>query len=90
MKVEIGFSSSFKRTFKKVICNNKKLEERFWINLSRFEINPHDPSLKTHKLTGELNGLWSFSIEYDCRIIFRFAKARQVILIDIGSHNEVY
>jgi len=31
-----------------------------------------DPLLKTHKLRGQLEGLWSCWVEYDCRIVFTF------------------
>ena len=50
-----------------------------------------DPEkLRTHKLTGQLNELWSFSIEYDLRVIFYFINDNEVILEDIGNHDEVY
>jgi len=41
-------------------------------------------------LSGELQGLWSFGVDYDCRVIFKFVEANKVLLMDIGSHNEVY
>jgi mRNA-degrading endonuclease YafQ of YafQ-DinJ toxin-antitoxin module len=42
-------------------------------------------------LGSELKGLWSFSVEYDCRVIFQFLERNtKVLLIDIGSHDEVY
>jgi mRNA-degrading endonuclease YafQ of YafQ-DinJ toxin-antitoxin module len=41
-------------------------------------------------LSGELKGLWSFSIEYDCRVIFEFIEDNKALFIDIGSHDEVY
>jgi len=42
------------------------------------------------KLSGELDELWSFSVEYDCRIVFKFLEENRVILIDVGTHDEVY
>ena len=42
------------------------------------------------KLTGKLSGLWAFSIDYDCRVIFKFLNDHEVLLIDIGTHDEVY
>jgi len=44
----------------------------------------------THKLSGKLRGLWAFSCDYDCRVIFKFINKENVLLIDIGSHDEVY
>jgi addiction module RelE/StbE family toxin len=55
-----------------------------------FSENPFDPRLRTHKLTGKLEGLWACSVTYDFRIIFRFLSKDEVLLIDIGGHDEVY
>jgi addiction module RelE/StbE family toxin len=52
--------------------------------------NPFDPRLRTHKLTGKLEGFWALSIDYDCRVIFQFIDKNDVLLIDIGGHDEVY
>jgi addiction module RelE/StbE family toxin len=90
MKIEIGFSSSFKRAFKKKISVDEKLEKLFWKKMEVFSNNPYEPSLRTHKLSGDLEGLWSFSITYDIRVIFTFLDKNRVLLIDIGSHEEVY
>jgi mRNA-degrading endonuclease YafQ of YafQ-DinJ toxin-antitoxin module len=60
---EVAFSSSFKRAFKRRIKGNAVLEARFWERLETFRTNPFDQSLRTHKLSGRLKDLWSFSIE---------------------------
>ncbi len=88
--IEIAFSSSFKRAFKKSVAGNTSLETRFWERIELFKSEPFDPKLRTHKLSGKLKDLWSFSIEYDLRVIFAFARQDQVIFVDIGSHKEVY
>lgn len=90
MKIEIGLSSSFKRAFRKRIAIDKELERLFWRKMELFSNNPHAASLKTHKLSGELEELWSFSINYEIRVIFKFLDRNKVLLIDIGSHDEVY
>lgn len=55
-----------------------------------FSKNPFNPKLRTHKLTGRLDGLWAFSVAYDCRVILRFLTKDEALLIDIGGHDEVY
>lgn len=65
--IEIGLSSSFKRAFRKKIKGHKELEARFWQKLEIFVEDPFDRTLRTHKLSGKLQGLWSFSIGYDLR-----------------------
>ena len=58
--IEIAFSSSFKRAFKKKVAGNKNLETQFWERVELFKSNPFDPKLKTHRLSGKLKDLWSF------------------------------
>lgn len=88
--IEIAFSSSFKRAFKKSVAGNASLENKFWGRVELFKSDPFDPMLRTHKLSGKLKDLWSFSIEYDLRVVFSFMGQAQVVFIDIGSHKEVY
>jgi len=87
---DVAFSSSFKRAFKRKIKGNAVLEARFWERLEIFQNNPFDQRLRTHKLSGRLKDLWSFSIEYDLRVVFSFLEGDRVLLVDIGSHEEVY
>jgi mRNA-degrading endonuclease YafQ of YafQ-DinJ toxin-antitoxin module len=88
--VEVSFSSSFKRGFKKRIKGNTDLEERFWQKLEQFTVDPFDPSLKTHKLSGKLKEYWSFSVDYDERVLLYFTEDEKAVFVDIGSHDEVY
>lgn len=88
--MEISFSSSFKRAFKKRIKANTDLEEKFWQKLEQFTVNPYDTSLKTHKLSGKLKEFWSFSVDYDERVLFYFTEDEKAVFVDIGSHDEVY
>lgn len=54
-----------------------------------FRMSAHDPRLKTHALSGELEGRWSFSVNYQYRIVFRFVEDKTVAFLAIGTH-EVY
>lgn len=90
MILEVSFSSSFRRAFKKRIKGNADLEARFWQKVEQFTIDPFDQSLKTHKLSGKLKELWSFSVDYDERVLFYFTEAGNAVFVDIGSHDEVY
>lgn len=88
--MEVSFSSSFKRSFKKRIKGDADLEARFWQRLEQFTREPFDPSLKTHKLSRKLKDLWSFSIDYDERVLLYFTEAEKAVFVDIGSHDGVY
>lgn len=86
--MEVTFSSSFKRAFKKRIQGNTDLEKRFWQKVEQFTLDPFNPSLKTHKLSGKLKELWSFSVDYDERILFYFTEDGKAVFADIGNHDE--
>ena len=88
--MEVSFSSTFKRAFEKRIKGSADLEARFWQKLDRFTVDPFDPGLKTHKLSGKLKEFWSCSIDYDEKILFYFTEAGKAVFVDIGSHDEVY
>lgn len=87
---QVAFSTSFKRAFKKRVGGRKELETKFWRRVEIFTINPYDPRLRTHKLSGELRDLWSFTVEYDVRVVFAFLPNNRAVFEDIGSHDEVY
>lgn len=88
--IDVGFSKAFKRALKRKVKGSAELEDKFWKKLAIFIEDPFDTSLRTHKLTGKLKNLWSFSVDYDFRVIFYFAKENRVVLVDIGKHDEVY
>lgn len=57
--------------------------------LRRFADDPRDPLLRTHKLKGDLAGYWSFSVDGDLRVVFRW-DGDVAFLVNVGSHDEVY
>ena len=89
--MEVSFSNSFKKVFKKRI-KASEVEAEFWLRLDIFIIDSFDEKLKTHKLSGKLKDLWSFSLGYDLRVVFYFTKdkPKKVIFVNIGNHDEVY
>lgn len=54
-----------------------------------FRNNPFDLTLKTHKLSGKEKEIWAFWINYTYRIKFIFLSDKEVLFLDIGTH-EVY
>ncbi|OFY67034.1 MAG: plasmid stabilization protein [Bacteroidetes bacterium RIFCSPLOWO2_02_FULL_36_8] len=90
--MEVSFSKPFKKIFKKRIKGIVNIEAEFWTRLEIFINDPFDSRLKTHKLSGNLEGKWSFRSGYDIRIVFFFTKdnPKKAVFIDIGKHDEVY
>lgn len=83
--MDIFYTAGFKRAYKKIPDEIKeKVEERE----AMFRSDPFSPPLKTHKLKGELEDFWSFSIDFKYRIIFEFNDGQNtVILHGIGTHD---
>lgn len=95
--MKIVWDNRFKRRFKKLTKANPGLQRKIIDVLRLLADDPFTPSLKTHKLTGTLEGLWACSVAYDCRIIFSLTTLKNqdqqqafILLLDIGSHDEVY
>lgn len=90
----LAWEASFRRAFKRRGGRDPALQERILDILGILVENPFEPELRTHKLRGQLTGLWASWVEYDCRIIFAFApdppNDDAIVLVDIGSHDEVY
>jgi hypothetical protein len=51
--IEIAFSPSFKRAFKRKTASDPNAAARFWERVETFKDNPFHPSLRTHKLSGK-------------------------------------
>lgn len=85
MKIsKIYYSSRFIKAFKKLPKDKQKLA------ISREKIFRQDPfavSLKTHKLSNNLDGYWSFSITHQDRVMFKFLENNEVIFYKIGDHD---
>ena len=92
---KLVLTSKFKRSFRKFVLRNSKLEKRIEKTLEQIQEDVFASQLGTHSLKGKLLGLKSCSCGYDCRIIFSIevnqeTKEEVIILLDIGTHDEVY
>lgn len=86
----INFSSHFKNALKKLARKQPEIMVVVVGKILLFNNNKNDPSLKLHKLSGDLKDHWSFSIEQDIRIVFRYTNDGNILFVDIGSHDQVY
>jgi proteic killer suppression protein len=88
--IELSWDDSFTRILKKWRKKHPELVARFQQKLELFKNEPFHPSLKNHRLTGNLAGAWAISINYEQRLVFKFLSDTKVLLIDLGTHDEVY
>ncbi|HRO90563.1 MAG TPA: type II toxin-antitoxin system YafQ family toxin [Promineifilum sp.] len=92
---ELVLTPRFRRAYRKFVKRDRTLQKRIDDALESMQADVFTPGLGSHKLSGELSGLWACSCGYDCRIIFAMEMesntGREVIvLLDIGTHAEVY
>ena len=84
IKNNILYSNSFKQRFLKLAKNIADIAiEKEKI----FRENPFHPSLRLHELKGNINGLWSISVNLKYRIIFKYMKNGDILFISIGKHD---
>jgi len=83
-RYQIEYTPTFAKHYKKLPLTIRRKAER---KESILRDNPFSPLLKTHKLSGELEAYWSFSIDYHYRVIFRLVKPGILLLVDVGTHE---
>jgi mRNA-degrading endonuclease YafQ of YafQ-DinJ toxin-antitoxin module len=80
----IKISSRYKKSFRVL---DSKIQEKAIEKINIFRENPFDARLKTHKLHGKDRDCWAFWIDYRYRIKFIFLSEKEVLFLDIGTHN---
>jgi mRNA-degrading endonuclease YafQ of YafQ-DinJ toxin-antitoxin module len=81
---EVHITSGFQKSFRKLPANVRNLSVR---KDRIFRANAFERQLKTHRLKGELDGYWSYSVNFSYRVLFRFIEPDKVIYYDIGTHG---
>lgn len=92
---ELVWSPAFVRTLKRLLRQKPQFKSQVEQTLQQLADEPFHPSLRTHKLKGELSGIWSCSIDYENRILFKFmenatTEEEEILLLTLGSHDDVY
>lgn len=91
MAYEIRLSEIYQKRLRKFIQSHKDMAVRYEKTIRILEENPHHPSLRLHKLRGTMSDYYAVSINIEYRIILDFMIVYEVIvLLDIGTHDEVY
>ncbi|MEX1048013.1 MAG: type II toxin-antitoxin system mRNA interferase toxin, RelE/StbE family [Akkermansiaceae bacterium] len=86
--MEVRRSKSFVRAYASL---NSRQQEQVEMAVARFAEDRSNPALRNHRLKGKMRGHHSFSAAWNLRIIYREEDGFVVIiLIDVGTHNQVY
>ncbi|TVQ28579.1 MAG: plasmid stabilization protein [Spirochaetaceae bacterium] len=87
----IVYTQSYIRRARKFIQRHPELLGQYEKTLRLLEVNPSHPSLRLHKLTGRLDGLYSVSINMTYRISLEFTIENDTVIpVHVGTHDEVY
>lgn len=81
---QIVYTPKFIRAYKKLVPG-LQTEVKQAIELFADKMN-HD-RLHVHKLSGRMEGRYSFSVNYKIRVVFRFLPDRRVLLLTVGDHS---
>ncbi|MFK5975270.1 MAG: type II toxin-antitoxin system mRNA interferase toxin, RelE/StbE family [Sulfurovum sp.] len=88
---DIITSDKFRKKSKKFFKRHPNLKYKFKNIINQLSLNPFEPSLKTHKLKGNLKELYACSLNYEYRLILSIVIIdNEIYLLDIGTHDEVY
>lgn len=85
----IIYHRTFRKHYKTRIFPQRSLSNRFDERVKLFIQDRTNPVLADHALGGDYAGYRSFSITGDIRVIYQNIDD-SVILIDVGSHNQLY
>ena len=91
MSYTLIYTPGYNRRAARFLKKHPELLPQYEKTLKLLEINPQHPALRMHRLKGRLSGLHSVSINISYRLTLEFiVQDKEIIPIDIGSHEDVY
>lgn len=85
--MQIATTKTFEKLFKSL---DKRIQRKAAQRTEIFKQNPFHPILQTEKLHPKTRGVWSFRVDYEHRIVFKFIAADVAEFRFIGHHNKIY
>lgn len=77
------------KKFSRIKKKQPELLDQVKKQLILFELNENYPSLRNHKLKGEMNDIWSISVGMNFRLIY-FVENDEAYFFECGNHEEIY
>jgi len=87
--MDFSLSTEAASELKKLKHKQPVLFKKIQKQLKTFRENVKHPSLRTHKLKGNLSNTWSISIEGNIRMIYT-VQNNEALFFKVGNHDEVY
>ncbi len=86
---KLEYTKQFQKRLKQRYGHQPKVVLRLRQHLELFAAGVGKGPINDHPLTGRLTGLRAFSVGGDIRVIYQETED-SYLLLDIGSHNQVY
>lgn len=87
----IATTAFFDRRAHKFFSKHPDLKARFAKTMAQLCEDPFEPGLRLHALSGKMQGLQAVSLTYSYRITLTIQiTGHEILLLDSGSHDEVY
>ncbi|CAD85510.1 MULTISPECIES: type II toxin-antitoxin system YafQ family toxin [Nitrosomonas] len=91
MGYSLIFTDAYNQRAARWLRRHPDLRTQYLRTLQILQTNPYHPSLRLHVLSGKLQGIYAISINLSYRITLEFLiEDKQIIPINIGSHDVVY
>jgi len=91
MTYRLIFTDQYEKRARRFLKRHPDLDAQYLKTLRILEINPFHPSLRLHRLSGRLDGLYSVSITLSYRITLEFLlHGEDIVPVDVGGHDTVY
>lgn len=91
MSYRLIYPDSYIKRARKFLKKHPEVHSQYRKTLEFLELNPYHPSLRLHRLQGRLSELSSVSINMRYRIVLEMViQENDIILVDIGNHDQVY
>ena len=91
VRFTLVWTATFACTARKFLRRHPQLAGIFEDMLWQLETDPYAPRLRRHPLQGSPRGRQAVSLTYEYRIVLLLRlTAREIVLLDVGTHDEVY
>ena len=88
---KLSWTSTFVKASKKFFKKHPQLKSDFKYLLTLLEEDPFQQRLKLHQLKSRHKEKYSVSLTYSYRVVLYLEVVnKEIILLDIGSHDDVY
>lgn len=85
--MRIAKGKQFEKQYKKL---SPKIQKHFTERLRLFLDNKNHSLLHVHSLAGKYDGLYSFNVTADIRVIYDDSYSNVIILVYTDTHSELY